>query len=122
MEHNERFGPYINTSKTKLIVLSKTQTDASLILYGDVFEQASCIKYLYLLTNKAPQERSRVEHARRVLNNMRALLTKRNLSLELRTRLLSCYAFHNFLYPCENWTFDAVMDKRIHAYEISAYR
>lgn len=126
VKHSEDFGLYMNTSKTKLLVFLKTPRPATLKLHGETIAQVSSLKYLGSLVNQQCDPkleiRSRIAQARITLNNMKTLLANRNLSLELRIRILRCYVFPVLLYGCESWTIDATTEKRIEAFEMYAYR
>ncbi|KAL4719830.1 hypothetical protein ACJJTC_001682 [Scirpophaga incertulas] len=53
---------------------------------------------------------------------MRSILSSRNISITLRTRLLQCYIWPIVLYECEAWTIKEDLRKRIEAFEMWTYR
>ena len=53
---------------------------------------------------------------------MRPILSSRNISIPLRTRLLQCYIWPIVLYGCEAWTIKEDIRKRIEAFEMWTYR
>lgn len=126
VEYSENFGLCMNTSKTRLLVFSKSPRPVTLVINGENITQVPSIKYLGTLINQQCDPkieiRSRIAQARKTLNNMRTLLASRDLSLDLRIRLLRCYIFPVLLYGCESWTIDATTEKRIDAFEMYAYR
>ena len=53
---------------------------------------------------------------------MKTLFSSRDLSLELRIRMLRCYIFPVFLYGSESWTLNQTLENRINAFEMYLYR
>lgn len=126
VQHSGRYGLSMNTSKTKLMIFSKTQIKADLRVCGESIEQVPSLRYLGTLVNQQSDAKieikARIEQARKTLINLKTLLANRNLDLGLRIRLLRCYVFPVLLYGCESWTLDAATEKRIDAFEMYAYR
>ena len=46
----------------------------------------------------------RIEVARNVFNNMKSVLSSRNISINTRMRLIKCYVWSTLLYSAETWT------------------
>lgn len=126
VQHSERYGLYMNGSKTKLLVYSKAPIKADLMLHGAAVQQVTSLKYLGTTVNQnndiKTEIKSRIEQARRTLTSMKVFLANRDLDLALRTRLLRCCVFPVLLYGCESWTLDPGMERRIDAFEMYAYR
>lgn len=126
VRHSEMFGLYLNISKTKILVFSKTPRNVHLNVKGQTIEQVTSIKYLGVNINSQcnpkTEIRSRIEQARKTLMSMKTFFTTSNLSLELRTRMVRCYVFPVLLYGCESWTMDPQTEKRIEAFEMYIYR
>ena len=66
--------------------------------------------------------RSRIEQARSVFSRMKKVLTNRNLTLELRLRMVRCYVFPIVLYGMEGWTLTQRLEDKINAFEMWVYR
>ena len=68
--------------------------------------------------------RSDAEIARRIaiakgaLNDVRKLLTCRNINIRLRLRLLKCYVWSTFGYGTEKWTISRAMNERLETFEM----
>ena len=72
---------------------------------------------------KQSQEiRCRIEQARNIFGKMKSLLSNRNLSIELRHKLIKCYVFPTLLYGMEAWTLTSSLEKRIESFELWCYR
>ena len=126
VDYRERYGLYMNISKTKLMVFSKMQTQAVLRIHNNIVEQASCFKYLGALVSSncdsTKEILSRIEQARETFISMKNLFIRRDLDLSLKIRMLRCYVFPILLYGCECWTLNPLLEKRIEAFEMYLYR
>ena len=124
--HRERYGLYINISKTKLMVFSKVQIPAVLRIHNNIVEQVSCFRYLGALVSSSCDSTkeilSRIEQARKTFITMKNFFIRRDLDLKLRIRMLRCYVFPVLLYGCECWTLNPLLEKRIEAFEMYLYR
>ncbi|CAH2096300.1 unnamed protein product [Euphydryas editha] len=125
--HSKKFGLNMNVSKTKVMVISHSQKIlANIQVDGITLENVD--KYRYLgswLTDTWESDteiRARIEVARASFTNMQKVLCCRQLSIELRTRLLQCYIWPVVLYGCEAWTIKAELRKKIEAFEMWSYR
>lgn len=126
VQHSERFGLFMNTTKTKVMVLSKTPINVAISINGNIIEQVTNFKYLGTIVNqhcdKTKEIKSRIEQARKIFTTMRNFFVRPDLSLELRIRMLRCYVLPVLLYGCESWTLNPSMEKRIEAFEMYLYR
>lgn len=126
VQHSENYGLQINVSKTKLLVFAKTHINANLLINGNKVEQVNIFKYLGTIVNNQcdPKKeiRSRIEQARRAFANMSKFFIRRDISLELRMRMIRCYIFSVLLYGCEAWTLDPTTEKKLEAFEMYLYR
>lgn len=126
VQHSEQFGLHININKTKVLVFSKANVNANLIIKGNVVQQVSSFKYLGTVINDQidPKKeiRSRIEQSRQVFTQMKTLFTRSDLSLELRIRMVRCYVFSVLLYGCESWTLNPSLEKNLEAFEMYLYR
>ena len=126
VEHSMQYGLHINVNKTKLVVFSKTPGKTVLRINNKVVEQVSSIKYLGALVNDACDPKTeilaKIEQARRTFTSMKTLFSSRDLSLELRIRMLRSYIFPVFLYGSESWTLNQTLENRINAFEMYLYR
>lgn len=53
---------------------------------------------------------------------MKQFFTSKDLSLDLRLRMLRCYICPVMLYGSESWTLDPVTERKIEAFEMYVYR
>ena len=66
--------------------------------------------------------RIRIEQARSAYSKLKKVLTNRDISLELRTRVVRCYVFSVLLYGVESWTLTQALSNKIEAFEMWVYR
>ena len=119
----DRYGLKINTTKTKILIISKTpEPPINISIYGKQIEVVEKFKYLgtWISNNLDPEVeiRSRIEQARATFNRMRSLLCNSTLSLGLRCRFTKCYVHSVLLYGCEAWTLKVNTINRIEALEM----
>ena len=55
-------------------------------------------------------------------SSMNKLFTSRQLSMELKLRILNCYVMSIFTYGCEAWTLSEVLEAKIDAFEMWCFR
>ena len=53
---------------------------------------------------------------------MAKILTSRNISIELRSRIANCYIWSTLLYGAEIWTLTKVTSDKLEAFEMWLYR
>ena len=64
----------------------------------------------------------RIGIARTAFENMAKILTSRNISIELRSRIVKCYIWSTLLYGAETWTLTKVTSDKLEAFEMWLYR
>ena len=64
----------------------------------------------------------RIEIARNAFNNMKSVLSSRDISVNTSMRLTKCYVWSTLLYGAEIWTIIKTLTKRIDAFEMWTYR
>ena len=122
------YGMEINVKKTKSMVASKKQETpkVSINLDGTAIEQVEKMVYLGSITTedgKSEMEiKRRIEIARNAFNNIKSILSSRNISLNTRMRLTKCYVWSSLLYGAETWTVTKTLTKRIDTFEMWTYR
>ena len=89
----------MNTSKTKVMVFSKQGgVQASIKLTLRKIEQVDAMKYLGATLTEDRRSRTeikiRIARAKSSFSEMKRLLTSKELTLNLRKRLLNCYILH----------------------------
>ena len=66
--------------------------------------------------------KSRIRIARTAFESMAKILTSRNISIELRSRIAKCYIWSTLLYGAETWTLSKVTSDKLEAFEMWLYR
>ena len=126
VRHSNNNGLSLNVTKTKVLVFSKQRKPVDVVVNGSRLEQVSSYKYLGAQVNEQcdckKEIRARIELARSTFFQMRNFFTRRDLSLDLRMRMVRCYVFSVLLYGCESWTLDPGIEKNIEAFEMYIYR
>lgn len=123
----DRYGLKVNTTKTKILIISKTpEPPINISIYGKRIEVVEKFKYLGTwISNKLDPDveiRSRIEQARATFNLMRSLLCNSTLSLSLRYRFVKCYIHSVLMYGCEAWTLKVNTINKIEAFEVWVHR
>ena len=122
------YGMEINMKNTRSMVASMKQETpkVSINLEGTAIEQLEKMVYLGSITTgdgKSEVEiKRRIEIARNTFNNMKSVLSSRNINLNTRMRLTKCYVWSTLLYSAETWTITKTITKRTDAFEMWTYR
>ena len=89
---------------------------------GTAIEQAEKMVYLGSITTEdgksAVEIKGRIEIARNAFDNMKSVLSSRNISLNTRMRLTEFHVWSTFLHGAETWTITKTLTKRIDAFEM----
>lgn len=126
-QHGSEYGLNLNASKTKYMIISKSNHDnQQLVINNKKIQRVNHITYLGCLLNDdwdhSREIRQRIEKARSVFLRMRSVLSNNSLSLQLRRRIVSCYVYSVLLYGVESWTLTEATCKRVEAFEMWVYR
>jgi hypothetical protein len=93
---------------------------------GEPIQRLEKITHLGSLVNDqwdhSVEIKSRIEKARAAFFRMKKILCGRELSLQLRMRLVRCYVFSVLFYGVESWTLTENTLKRLEAFEMWVYR
>ena len=128
---NEKGKPYgmeMNIIKTKSMVISrkKPAPNISISVEGKPIQQVDRMVYLgYMATEdgKCDKEiKRRIGIARTAFESMAKILTSRNISIELRSRIAKCYIWSTLLYGSETWTLTKVTSDKLAAFKMWLYR
>ncbi|KAL1458712.1 hypothetical protein WDU94_008838 [Cyamophila willieti] len=127
VEVSAQYGLEMNTSKTKLLIVSKENiSGAHLYVNQSRIERVSQYTYLGTIINEnwdnSQEIKCRIEKARAVFNRMRSAFTNHHLTLHTKVRLLRCYVFSVLLYGVETWTVNKETTARLEAFELWLYR
>jgi hypothetical protein len=60
--------------------------------------------------------------AKSAVNNMKQVLTNKQISTQLKIRLVKCYVHSTFMYASETWTLNKTTERKIEALEMWIYR
>ena len=120
---SEAKGLNMNVSKTKTMVISRTEgKEAKIIADGKVLEQVHHFKYLGQTVNengKTDQEvKIRIAQAKSTFIQMKDILTTRNISIALRLKTVDLYIYPIVLYGAETWTMYKGTSDKIQALEM----
>ena len=128
---NDKGKPYgmeINVKKTKSVVASRKQETpkVSISLDETAIEQVQKMTYLRSITTEDVKSKveikRRIEIARNVFNNMKSVLSSRNISLNIRMRLTKCYVWSTLFYGAETWPVTKKLTERIDMFQMWTYR
>ena len=118
--HRERLKPtirgvHIGFEPSRQRFFAEKQTalefripDVNISVEGKPIQQVDSMVYLgYMATEdgKCDKEiKRRIGIARTAYESMAKILTPRNISIELRSRIAKCYIWSTLLYGAETWT------------------
>lgn len=120
-------GLSVNTKKTKWMVVGKINIEnPKLKLGGKTLDRVQHFRYLGSWINcrvESDEEIStRIELARKTFTSWSSVLCNRNLSINIRLRVLKCYVWSVLLYGCETWTLKVKHLNKLEAFELWCYR
>ena len=127
---NEKGKPYgmeVNIIKTKSMVISRKNPvpNISISVEGKPIQQVDRMVYLgYIATGdgKCDKEiKRRIGIVRTAFESMSKILTSRNISIELRSRIAKCYIWSTLLCGAETWTLTNVTSDKLEAFEMWLY-
>ncbi|CAG9826896.1 unnamed protein product [Diabrotica balteata] len=109
------------------MVVSKTELQPTNIrAYGIELEKVHNITYLGANVNDNwdinKEIRIRIEKGRAAFYKLKKILINRDITLNLKIRLIRCYTFSTLLYGMESWTLTETLMKRLEAFEMWIYR
>ena len=127
---NEKGKPYgmkMNIIKTKSMVISRKNPVPNIsISVGKPIQQVDRVVYLgYMATGDGKCDikiKGRMGIARTAFESVAKILTSRNISIELRSRIAKCYIWSTLLYGAETWTLTKVTSDKLQAFEMWLYR
>ena len=108
---NEKGKPYgmeMNIIKTKSMVISRKKPvpNISISVEGKPIQQVDRTVYLGNMATEDGCDKEikrRIGIARTAFEMMAKILTSRNISIELRSRIAKCYIWSTLLYGAETW-------------------
>ena len=118
----------MNIIKTKSMVISRKNPvpNNSISVEGKSMHQVDRMVYPgYIATedgNCDKEIKRRIGIARTAFESMAQILTSRNISIELRSRIAKCYIWSTLLYGAETWTLNKVTFDKLEAFEMWLYR
>ena len=123
-----KYGLFIFTPKQNQFVISRKKPvpNISISVEGKPIQQVDRMMSLgYMATEdgKCDKEiKGRIGIARTAFESMAKILTSRNISIELRSRIANCYIWSTLLYGAETWTLTKVTSDKLEAFEMWLYR
>ena len=124
---SEKYGLVLNTRKTKYMVISKTPAlHEALSANGQAIERVSKFTYLGCTIDEnwdhSTEIKCRIEKARTTFMQMRSMLCSKDLSLNMKKKIIQCYVHPILLYGAEAWTMSEASESRVNAFEMWMYR
>lgn len=127
VEASAEFGLTLNARNTKhMIITKKNNVNNQLYIGNQQIERVR--KYSYLGTtlndrnNYTEEISSRIERARGVFMNMKKYFSSRDISIQLKLRMLKCYVFSVLFYSMEAWSLKKEHLNKLNAFEMWLYR
>ena len=123
-EEGKPYGMEMNIIKPISIVVSRKKPvpNISISVEGKAIQPVDRMVYLgYMATEdgKCDKEiKRRIGIGRTAFESMAKILTSRNISIELRSRIAKCYIWSTLLYGAETWTLTKVTSHKLEAIEM----
>ena len=127
-ERSQECGLEINIRKTKIMIISRANITPKADIYvnGEKLEQVESYSYLgHLITEDGRCEKEikrRIGIAKNSFNNMKQIFLSKQISVDLKKRMVKCYIYSTLLYGAETWTLNKDLMRQIEAFEMWIYR
>jgi hypothetical protein len=123
------YGMDINVKKTKYMVINEREDrigmKRNIVLDGVPIEQVTRFKYLgsWITEDVKCDEdvKARVGLAKTAFWQNKEIM-RRNVRLQTKMKILTCYVFSILNYGCESWTWHKAMYNKVNAFEMWCYR
>ena len=113
-----RYKMEIGPDKTKVMTNNPNGFQREIKIKGQRLEEVENFKYLGAIIS---YERSKLEILSRIAQTT-ATLSRLNISLASKVKLMRTLILSTFLYACESWTLTAEIERRIQALETRCYK
>ena len=103
----------VNVKKTKVMVFSKIENvQCNIKVNGEYLEQVTSYRYLGVTEHGRSEVeiKTRIAMAKKAFWKMKEV-TRGQVNLTARKRILNCYVFSVLKYGCESWTWTKVYKK-----------
>lgn len=123
----KEYGLIINTDNTKFMVISREQHNQAQIVIDDkLIERVNDFKYLGCnINDKLDSDveiKIRTARARSTFIKFQRYLCRREVSLNIRLRMIKCYIWPIITYGAETWSLKLKSMNRIEAFEMWTLR
>ena len=120
------YGMEVSHEKSKVMVNSRNDTSADIIMNGQKLEEVNNFKYLGATLSKdgscTAEVRIRIATAMAAMSRLSRLWKSSNISFTTKYRLYQALVVSILLYGCETWTLLADSERRIQAFETKCLR
>ncbi|CAG9837802.1 unnamed protein product, partial [Diabrotica balteata] len=109
-----------------MVISKSTKNVQNVYLHNEIIDQVSKYKYLGTFINEdndsSAEFKIRIEKARSIFTKMKTVFCGRDLSLEMKLRLIRCYVLSLLFYGMESRTLNKIDTKKLEAFELWMYR
>ena len=130
---SNQYGLDMNIQKTKTMIIGKILDKPAIKIQinGRLLEHVK--SYVYLGQTITEDGKCDTEIRKRIgdwyentdvksFTNMNSILTSKQITNKLKMRIARCYVYSILLYGSESWTLNKMMEDKINAFEMWAYR
>jgi hypothetical protein len=125
-EKGEGYGMKINTSKSKVMKISKQYKPINVEIEGKKLEHVWSFKYLVSVItwngNCTEEIKSRIAQGKVAYGRVKELLTARNINLTIRKRFAKCFVWSVILYGAETRMLRRKEEKYLEGFEMWLWR
>ena len=123
---SSKHGLYLNSKKTKVMVVRKQKENITIKLHNEVLEQVENYKYFRAnISEKVTWEqeiKARMVIAKSTLNGLQNVWRHKGVRIVLKIRLVKALIWSIAIYGCEAWTLNKAEENTINAFEMWVYR
>src|SRR5215467_15053331 len=122
-EESLKMGLHLNMKKTKIMATGNVET---FNIDGEAIEVVDCYNLLGSMVNQygtSSQEiKKRIAVGKRTMKDLDKLFKCKQLSLNIKIKLIQVLIFSTVMYGCESWTLRKCDKKKINAFEMWCWR
>ena len=123
---SEDYGMSVNTIKTKVMRIAKTEGPLNIWLKQEKLKQVNSFKYLGSIVTQngscTEEIKSRIGQGKIAFSKIKALVTAKNIKIDIRKRFVKCLIWSIVLYGCETWAMKKREEKYLEGFEMWLWR
>lgn len=120
------YGMEISSEKSKVMIISTTDSSSNIVMNGQKLEEVNSFKYLGATLTRdgccTAEIRIRIGMATSAMSRLDRIWRSNSISFSTKHRLYKSLVVSILLYGCETWTLLAATEKKLQAFENKCLR